>query len=68
MKKLLSQLILFSLLIVLVKQGSPGTTPSYFGNDGREVAQIELAKDFHSIAEAYAAQVQLGDVWAISTQ
>ncbi|MBR3288615.1 MAG: hypothetical protein IKI71_02480 [Lachnospiraceae bacterium] len=68
MKKLLSQLILFSLLIVLVKQGSPGSTPSYYGIDGKEVAQIELAKDFQTIGEAYAVQIQLGDVWTISTQ
>ena len=68
MKKLVSQLVLFSLVIVLVKQGSPGSVPAYYGNDGSEVAQIELAMNFPTISEAYGAQLRLGDVWAIKTQ
>ena len=68
MKKLLSQLILLSLLIVLAKQGAPGTIPSYYGNDGSEVAVIELAKNFETIGEAYEVQARLGGAWEILTQ
>ena len=68
MRKLLSQVIFLSLIIVLIKQGAPGSVPAYYGNEGREVAQIELAMNFSTIAEAYETQLRLGDVWAIKTQ
>ena len=68
MRKLLSQVIFLSLVIVLVKQGAPGSVTAYYGNDGNEVAQIELARNFSTVGEAYGVQLQLGGSWDILSQ
>ena len=68
MKKLLSQVLTLSLVVVLAKMGAPGASAVYYGVGGANTTNLENAMRFDSISEAYKMQLQLGEEWEIVSE